>query len=305
MKASLLVVIASLATSGPPASVPEPLLVAEPTLTDCLVSIKDEVEVPAQEPGLLIELCVEEGSLVREGELLGQIDDTERQMQKRVALIEQESAQELAHNDINVRYADAAAKVARAEHEQAIEANRRVRGTFPLAEVRRLKLAWQRADLQIEQSQLDQQVAGFTSHTRGAEVDASDANIGRRRITSPVDGEVVARYKHVGEWVNPGDAVLRVVRFDKLRIEGFLKASHHNRRHIAGCPVTVWVELDQGRRLELSGKVTYVSRIIETGGEYRIWAEVTNREEQGDWLLQPGLTATMTIHAKKRLEAGG
>jgi len=266
------------------------------TLHDCLISVKEQAEVPAQEPGILMAIEVEEGMPIKREQLLAQIDASEREMQRGLAVLEYEKAKEEATNDIEVRYAQAATKVAEAEYDAAVDANRRVAGTIPVPEVRRLKLAWDRAALQIEQSQVKQRLTGLEARVKAAEVDAAETNIQRRRLNSPLDGEVVAVHKHVGEWVNPGDAVLSVVRFDRVRVEGFVKASQYNPRQIADRPVTVEIELAQGEKHAVNGKVTYVSQQVQAGGEYRVWCEVDNVRLAGFWVLRPGLTATMTVH---------
>jgi multidrug efflux pump subunit AcrA (membrane-fusion protein) len=269
---------------------------ADPVLPNCLISVKDEVQVPAQEAGVLVELPAQLGMRVERGDVLGKIDDSERQMQKRLALIEQKAAREKAENDIDVRYASAASKVAESEYQQAVEANGRVRGAFPEAEVRRLNLAWHRAFLQIEQAQVEQKMAKYQAQLRAAEVEAAEANIRRRRIVAPVAGEVVELMKHEGEWVAPGDPVLRVARFDTLRIEGFLNATEYDPLDVANRPVTVEVELARGRRVQFTGQISYIDPRVQAGGEYRVWAEVANRREGDQWLLRPGLSAVMTVH---------
>lgn len=262
----------------------------------CLVSLIEEAQVPAQEPGVLMKIPVREGSQVRQGDLLAQIDDTRAHMQQRVAELEFKVANEQATNDINVRYAAAAAKVAEAEYEEGLEANSKVTGTVPQAEIRRLLLTWRRSELQIEQAQLELRVAALQSEVRQAEVEAAALNIERRRITAPLDGVVVKLQRHVGEWVEPGDPVFHVIRMDRLRIEGFLNASQYAPGEIDGQPVTVRVELAQGRTEQFKGKVVFVSPQDQAGGEFRIWAEVLNRMENDHWLLRPGALADMTIH---------
>ncbi len=270
-----------------------------PTLQRCLISVQHEVEVPAQEAGVLVRLEAAEGVQVERSNLLAKIDDSQRQMQKRQALIEQQAAREEAENDINVRYAKAAARVAEAEYTQAVEANRQVTGTYPEAEIRRLKLAWHRAYLQIEQSQHEQRLATFRVESRAADVDAAETNIRRRTILAPVSGEVVALLKQAGEWVQPGEPVLRIVSYDTLRVEGFLNAKHYDPVDVAGRPVQVTVELARGRQVRFPGKITFVSSQVQAGGDYRLWAEVENRRDQGQWLLRPGLDARMTIEVKR------
>lgn len=64
---------------------------------------------------------------------------------------------------------------------------------------------------------------------------------------------------------------------------------------VFGKPVKVVVELADGKLFVFDGEVTFVSPLIEAGSQYRIWAEVENRQEHGQWLLRPGMQAEMTI----------
>lgn len=262
----------------------------------CLVSLLEEVQVPAQEAGVLVKIAVREGRQVAAEEVLGQMDAVPAEIGQRVAGLQLAVAQERAGNDINVRYARAAADVAKSEYDAAIECNRRIRGTVPRTEVDRLRLTWRRATLQIEQSQHDLKVSGLEAQVREAEVEAAKDQVARRQIRSPLDGVVVKVYCHVGEWVKQGDPVFHVVRMDRLRIEGFLDLSRYAPSEVDGRPVTVEAELSHGRREKFSGRIVFPNPSVQAGREYRVWAEVLNRNEGGHWLLWPGQLTKMTIH---------
>ncbi len=268
------------------------------TISHCLVTLIEEAQVPAEEAGVLINVVAEEGQQVRNGDPLARIDDSRALMQHRVSKLQLKVAQEKAANDINVRYAQAAAEVAEAEYQQSIDANRKVSGSVPMAEVRRLLLTHNRSVLQIEQARLDLRVSVLESQVGEAEVEAAMENVDRRHITAPLNGEVVKVYRHAGEWVQPGDPVIHVVRMDRLRVEGFLNAKNYSQAEIAGRPITATVELARGRRETFQGKVVFVSPLVEAGGEFRIWADVLNRQQNDNWLLSPGMSAEMTINLK-------
>ena len=268
-------------------------------LPRCMVSVKDEADIPAQEPGLLITLHVREGAQVTKGFVLAQIDEDERLVQREIAGFEQQVAAEQAESDINIRYSVAATDVAEAEYQAAVEANKKVAGTFPLTEIRRLKLAWHKSALEITQAELEQRVAKLTARAKAGEVKLAETSIRHRRILSPISGEVVQCFKQTGEWVDAGEQVLRVVRFDTLRIEGFVKADDCNPSDLINRPVTVTVQLAHGQQAETSGRVVYIHPFIETGKSYRIWAEVTNRQTAGQWIFLPGQTAAMRIDLRK------
>ncbi len=268
----------------------------DPVVPNCFVSLMEEAKVPGREPGVLASLEAKEGLQVKAGGLLGRIDDSEPTMQKRIKMKEHETSQEQATNDVNVRYAKAATDVAKATYEKAEEANDRTKGAVTKAELRKLELEFIKAKLQIEQAQHEQKVAQLTSDGKAAEVDNADLAIRRRQLVSPIDGIVVKVYHHLGEWVAPGDPVVHIVRVDRLRIEGFLNSSDYSPKELDAKAVTVEVELARGRKETFPGKVVFVSPLVEAGGEYRVLADVVNRQEDGQWLLRPGMSTTMTIH---------
>ncbi len=264
-------------------------------LSRCLVSLIEDVQVPALEPGPLAEVHVGEGTLVRQGERLATIDDRQAQLQKLAAERERDAAKARAESDIEVQYSQAAFEVADAELRQNEDVNARAPGSVPVAELRRLKLTRRRAELQIDKSRLDQQLAGMTAAAQQVAVDVADESIRRRQIDSPIDGMVVALLHRRGEWVNAGDAVARVVRMDRMWVEGFLSAADFDPAQIDGHAVEVRFELARQRTAQLPGKVVFVSPLVQAGNKFRVRAEVVNRMEQGQWLLRPGTEVDMTI----------
>ena len=59
-------------------------VVSDPVV-DGLVKVADEIKLPAKEAGRLVQLAVKEGNLVRAGQVIGKIDDSEPVMQKKAA----------------------------------------------------------------------------------------------------------------------------------------------------------------------------------------------------------------------------
>ena len=278
------------AAAAPPGSI---------TLTDCFVELIEEAQVPAQEAGVLVKIMVREGDEVQRGEQLAQIDDAQPRMQHEAAMQRYEAAREEAENDVNVRYSKAAAAVAKNEWQQSVEANKKTPGSVPLLEVDRLRLKYDEMVLSIEQAEMKRRVAALQKNVAVAEVNAAVEGVKRRRITSPLDAMVVELYRHEGEWVQPGDPVMHVVRINRLRIEGVVNSAEAAGHEISGQPVEVAVELARGRTVTVDGRVSFVHPVVRAGGKYEVWAEVENVQENGRWLLQPGLPATMAIQLKR------
>jgi len=291
---SLLVLVVCLPLAGAaPAS-------RDPEIKNCLLTLIEELPLPAREPGPLAAMEATEGMQVKKGMTLGHIDDSDAVAQKKVKSFESAAATEKASSDIDITFAKAATKVAIAELEVSKEANRRAANAVTVVDINRLDLTVTKSELSIDKAIKDQNVDKLTAKVKEAEVEAADLAIQRRQLVAPFDGVVVKVYRHTGEWVSPGDAVMRIVYLEHLYVEGFLNASDYAPEEIEGCKVSVDVELAHGRHVKVPGKIVFASPLVQAGGEYQVKAEVKNRTVDGQegsaWILRPGLNATMTIH---------
>jgi multidrug resistance efflux pump len=268
------------------------------TISDCLVALDEEAEVAAQEPGVLTELPVNEGDLVKTNQLLAKIDDNLQQMEVRVATFKLGVAKEQAKSDINVRYSKASEKVAEAVYLRDVDANNKVAGSVAQAFVQQHLLEQRAAALSIEKSEMELRIAGLQSKVSEAELDAAAEKVERHHVKSPLDGQVQKINRHLGEWVQAGDPVIRVVRVNRLRVEGFLNSSKFAPWEISGRPVTIKVVFARGRVETFKGKIVFVDPMVQAGGQYLVRAVVDNREELGQWLLRAGMNAEITIQLK-------
>jgi multidrug efflux pump subunit AcrA (membrane-fusion protein) len=261
-----------------------------------LIKVTDQIKLPAKEPGVLVHLAVKEGSLVRAGQEIGKIDDSEPQMQKKASGYKLRGAIKRYTDDVDIRYAEAGAAVAKADYEMILETNRLADKAVAQTEVRAKKLEWDKMILMAEKSRHEKELAKFEAYTQKAEVEAADMAIERRLITAPFDGVVEELNRKQDEWVNPGDTILRLFRMDTMQVEGAVAQSQYDPHELQGCEVSVEVEMARGRKETFRGRITKISSIIRGDGMYNVRAEIANREEHGNWMLRDGLPATMTIH---------
>ena len=267
------------------------------TLELCLVSPLYDIQVPAQQAGVLREMYVREGQEVEPEAMLALIDDRSAQRAFQIARLQYLQARYEAENDIDVRYAQAAAEVAKAELEAAVASNQRLPGTINPAELRRLQLAHHRSKLAIEQARRDHQLAQYNMQIRQAELQEAEDQLGRHKISMPLGkpAVVVEILKHRGEWVKPGDAVFRIMRLDRVRVEGFVDARLFGPQEVQRRRVQVLVTLERGRQEQFQGQIVSVHPVVQQDGHYRVLAEVVNRRDQGLWILRPGHQVQMTI----------
>ena len=293
MQTTVAILIALAAVTGPRADEQQVNQADVVTVEGCLVSLIDEVQVASPVNGLLKSIDVKEGQPVNVDQVIVRLEDTDVQIARRVASGEEQVAIREAENDVNVRAADKAAEVAKAELAESHAANQQMEGVIPPQQVRRELLTWQRALLQGEVAEHELGVAGITAIVRHEQVVAADHDVDRRQIKAKINGIVEQRYKTASEWVTAGDPILRIVRMDQLRVEGLVSIHTHTPQDIQGQPVMVQVSL-AGRTESFEGTLVFVSQEVEDGDHYHVFAEVNNRFEDG-WVLRPGLDATMTI----------
>ena len=298
MQITILTMLAGLAVSGPFARSETTPAPSSTTIDHCLVSLIADIDVPAEESGRLVEVTIERGMQVQQGMLLARIDDRQPQLDKFAAEMKRAAALARAEDDIEVKYAESSFAVADAELVQKEQINLNSPGSTPISEIRRLRLTRRRAELQIDKSKLDLKVAKMTASIEQSAVQSAEENIARRRIISPIDGVVVDMVRQKGEWINAGEPLARVVRMDRLHVEGFLNVKDFDAAEVDRRQVTVEVELARGRRAQFRGVVESVDALVISGGRYRVQATVENRSENGHWLLRPGTTAAMTIHLR-------
>jgi multidrug efflux system membrane fusion protein len=179
-----------------------------------------------------------------------------------------------------------------------VDSNNKVQGSAARAVVQQHMLEHRAAVLSIEKSEMELRIAGLQSKVSEAELAQATEKVERRRIKSPLAGQVQKIYRHVGEWVQAGEPVVHVVQVGSLRVQGTLNISEYAPEEVMGRPVTVKVVFARGRSETFNGNVIFVDPMVELGGNYLVRALIKNREENGQWLLRPGMEAEMTIQLK-------
>jgi macrolide-specific efflux system membrane fusion protein len=257
-----------------------------------LLRLTQQIEVPARAQGVIASMKVAEGDVVQQGAILAQVDDVESKLLHDRAAMELQLQKEKVRNDVAIRTAQKALAFHRAEFERLDKAVRNLPGSISTSELEEVRFRAAQAELELEQAQYELRIDQQTAGLKNKELELTQFNVNVRKVTAPINGVVVEVLRHPGEWVEPGDKVLRVVRIDRLRAEGLV----HVRDlppDLVGAAVTIAVEVPGKGQNEFSGKVTFVSpEVNPVNGQTRVWAEIDNK----DGLLKPGLRPRMTIN---------
>jgi HlyD family secretion protein len=168
-----------------------------------------EIRVGAERSGRLVRVLVQEGQLVRKGELLVEIESDEL----RAAL-----------DEARARIVEAAAEIRLAE----------------LNRERRQKLVAERilAPQDFDQATRDLDIARARHATATASAARFSAQLRKSRIAAPLSGHVILRQVDAGQTVEEGDHLLTIADLERVRVVG--EAHEADAGAIAlGAPVTI------------------------------------------------------------------
>jgi len=265
------------------------------TAENCNVQLRkqDEAQLAAERPGIIEFIEFEEGDPVLKGQVVAKLKDG-------VARATLEKHQFTATNDVHIRYADAAYRLAAQELEIATATNARVPGTVPVLELKKLGLAVHKALLQKEQAEYEQIVAEKT-------VVESEEAMKTYEITAPFSGVVSAVFRTAGEAVRQGDPILEIISTEVVRIEGLIKIKEG---YAVKAGDKVRVQLDTKHydlpehvaKSVFVGEITWVDpRPLTLIGKTKVAANVENLRG----FLRPQLRALMSITPAANSQTAG
>lgn len=259
-----------------------------------LVKLIDEVDLAARDAGAIEQIAVHEGQTVENGALLARLDDTDAVLGLGKAKLDREIADREANDDVKLRFAKTALELSAKEEQRGLESAAKFSKSVSQTELDELRLTREKAALEVDAATEDLDVAKLTAKLKQNAVEVAENNLAHRRIVAPLAGMVVQIKRQRGEWVQPGDVVIRLVRLDRLRAEAFIDA-HSVSGDLVGRPVTLTVDLPGAPQSQFHGKVVFVNpESNPVNGQSRVWAEIENPQQT----LHPGLTGSMTIDGK-------
>lgn len=251
----------------------------------------EATSVAAEVVGKVDVFAVELGDKVKVGQLLGKIRDSSVALQVSHAKIAMATARKKQQSDVELRLAQKRAEVADNELQRAESANAQVTDTYPPKEIDRLRLVAVSAKLEIERAKDARELLAFEVMTAENEYLQATELLERHSIKAPVDGMVVAVNRRVGEWVEPGTEFLKIVKIDRLRIEGFI-ASTDIDKQIVGQVADITV-LMGNQEISVQGKVVFLSPDANpVNGQFRVNLEIDNSGRR----FHPGMRVQATIH---------
>lgn len=259
---------------------------------NCTVKYIRRVNVPAEVEGKVLDLPVEEGTTVNEGDVMAVIDDTAASLALELKLAEEKEAMLNAANEVNLKDARNSEELAKAEAESFRELYQK--GATPYYEMKKKVLEAVRATLRIDLAEMQKKIAEAQYVAKRSERQIAEFEKKRRNILAPFAGYIEFRSAQLGEWVQPGSPIATLVQLDRVRVEGDVSALDFGGLIHAGTPVRVRVSVssDSEEAVEVMGKIGFVSSEIDLRKRYRVWVDIDNQKNsQGGWLIKPGMQA--------------
>jgi macrolide-specific efflux system membrane fusion protein len=281
LSAILLVVVAHPAHAAEPAAI-----------EGAIVTLIEQAEVPARAVGPLAEIMIREGDVVKRGQVLARIDDAEAKLAADRAEVELAVARREAANELPVLAAAKAAEAARAELKRAVDSQAKFEKSISQTELDRLRLAADEAEYKQRQAVHIRETAELTARVKENELQTIRHRLQLHQIMAPIEGVVVEVKRRIGEWVEPGMPVVRLVLMDRLRVEAFAGAADLGSGAVGRAVEFRVAQADGEAAGKYEGRISFVSpEVNPVNGQVRLWAEVPNVDNT----LRPGMNGTLVL----------
>lgn len=262
-----------------------------------------EVIVSAKAQGELLSFLVDEGQLVKEGEMLGRIDTQQLSLKKK-QLKANVAATDSRRMDAQKQVASLRQQIANLRKERERYAALAAENAGPQKPVDDIDYQISVLERQITATteQIESANNSITGQTQSiaAQDEQLDDQIGNAAVTSPITGTVLAKYMERGEYAVPGRALFKVADLTDMTLRAYITAGQLTKLKL-GQQVTVLVDYGQTERRRMPGTVTWLSdkaeftpKTIQTRDEranlvYAIKVKVKNT----DGLIKKGMYADL------------
>jgi HlyD family secretion protein len=220
-----------------------------------------EVVVSAEQAGKLIRFDPAEGARLAAGQVVGQIDDADLQLQRNELLAQQHASRArtgAAGAQVDVLYAQlvtARDEYARTRRLYEAEAATAQQMNHAAGEVRVLE---ERIDAARAQTTAVQQETGGVQ----ARVAQLDEQIRRSRIENPISGTVLTTFVERGELVQPGTPLYEIASLDTLTLRAYVSGAQLSLLRI-GAVVDVRIDAGADELMSVAGRVTWIASEAE------------------------------------------
>ncbi len=220
-----------------------------------------EVIVSSQTMGELLQFKVEEGSLLKAGQIVGLVDTTQLHLKKAVLNNQKKvvasklanihasiavQQQQLKINEINQRRIQNLFRSKAATQKQLDDIN----GLVALNKKQIMATQTQKNNIYTELESLNAQIAQVNESIR------------QSMVTNPVEGTVLVKYAERGELATPGKPLYKIANLKTLELKAFISGSQLSHIKI-GQKVKVYYDKNKKADSEVNGTIIWISSQAE------------------------------------------
>jgi RND family efflux transporter MFP subunit len=223
----------------------------------------------AEEDGLVVELAVNEGDAVKQGDVLARLRDTRARLD--VARAEADLASK--RGTVLERTAEAA----RARQDMARLEELQSRASAAWSEMEDKKTALAAAEARLE-------VASADVASAEAALNWARERLVRMTIAAPFGGRIIAKRTEIGQWLRQGDPVVELLDLDQVDARLDVPEQFIDRINQSAEPVRI--------RIQATGEVAQapVSAVVPDADPLSRLFPVRVRLSNGDGHLRPGMS---------------
>ncbi|MFN3190118.1 MAG: efflux RND transporter periplasmic adaptor subunit [Aureliella sp.] len=263
------------------------------TLPRCAVLAEQTVPVPAPESGVLTRLNVQKHEEVSQRVAIANLNTDVAEIDLHNAKLEEEAARARAADNLSVEFH----QLAMEEAKQVLDNHENAKRSVNLAELNRLRLAYEKSKVALGQAKQAKQMAQVDWQLKKARTEAAQLRLARRTIHSPVSGTVIDAPKTVGQWVEAGETMMVIQNLENLRIDFLVQADALDLSMLQGAPARVKFAPPEGSPILLSGIVQSYDPQVSARGLIRVHVSLKNVKRNGHWVLLPGREVDLMVAA--------
>jgi RND family efflux transporter MFP subunit len=239
-----------------------------------VLSVEHQVDVGTQMDGVVVSVSKDEGSTVAPGDVMGQLDDRNLQME----LVKAKDDLEVSQNNVLYKEAELKAKSAAYKRQQLL----RESGLSSQADLEAAEFESKAAEYDLQGWRAE--VESSQAHIRQLELD-----IDLTRLRAPFSGVIVRRYIRVGQVVAKDEKCFRISQLAPLLVQ-FQVPESSGTKPQRGAPVGL--TLADGSNRTFTAHITKISPTVDPASDsYDVTAEV---ESHGSSDLRPGMAVRVT-----------
>lgn len=260
----------------------------------------NDITVPAQADGIITNLQVDEGSMVRKGDPIYQLDPRLANAEIAVQTKELEQAR-LKYEDVsNLEFSKLAHKVAVTEFQ--ISNNLVTKQAEDEMTNKKKELEAEKARLQITVSEMEKRKDLTLVGVSEAKLDAAKVQLDLRSYTAPWDGIVSKIDKRQSAYVRAGEPILQLTDMRRIRVKGEFTVTAGVPPHLVlNSPAKVIIEIAPGVEESVDGVVGFVSPKAVSLNQYPYWIEIDNRLlPDGQYLFRGVMRARVEIQPRRQ-----